>query len=107
MDGGGIRQRQLVQLCDMIDYRPAIKPNCQCPLFLTDLFNGSDVSIEDLFLIVVANLHDTVCQLEDIAASSQTQLVRVQGRLLCRIQTGGSNDSFLHWSEHLNLSIVA
>ena len=60
MNRCGVSEDNLVQFRNVIDDLPSIKGCRQFPLLQIDLYNRSDIPVEDFFVIVVSDLHDLV-----------------------------------------------
>ena len=60
MDACGVGKGHLVQLPELILYCPAVEFNLQQPLFDVNLGNLTDVTVEDLLVIVVDGLDNLV-----------------------------------------------
>ena len=56
----GIGQHQLVKLRHIIDNQTVVKLDAQLPILRVNLLHDADVAVEDLFFVVVADLHDLV-----------------------------------------------
>jgi hypothetical protein len=60
VDGNGIRQYNFVQIGKIIVHLPTIKQNGLFLSFPIDLHDPSDIAVEDLFVIVIPDLHNLV-----------------------------------------------
>src|SRR5205823_144082 len=64
VDGNRVTQRDFIQFPEVVLHKPIIKADRNLMLDWVDAFNGSDVAVEDLLVIVVLRLDDLVANLE-------------------------------------------
>jgi len=103
MYGCGIGMHQFIQLRYFIFYNILVKVYFQRPLLQIYGFHCSDISVENLFFIVVANLHDFIPSTKQISSTTQSISLRIQRFLQRQIQICRSHDTFLHRCQHLNM----
>ena len=91
MDRNGISENQFVQVAVVIRDVDAVDVNVDLLLFRVDFGYEAHVAVEDVLIVVVPDLHDTVADAELPAAALQLIPVRVQGFLqlfIERMRTG-------------------
>ena len=79
--GGGVGKRDLIQLSGIVLDHSPVEVDGECPVFQIYLGHDADVAVEDILVIVVADLHDPVTELVGIAATADTCGIVVQGFL--------------------------
>ena len=99
----GIGQHQLVKLRHIIDNQTVVKLDAQLPILRVNLLHDADVAVEDLFFVVVADLHDLVAPAVFHSPAAQTKAVGVHGLLEDLVQICRANDTALHGRQNLDI----
>ena len=103
MNGSRVGQDQLVQFRHVIDNVPVIKADGQLPLLRVHGQDSADISVEDLLVIIVPDLHDPVAFPVDAAAPAQARSPGVQLLLQDLVQVPRSGHAPLHGGQHLDV----
>src|SRR2546430_5214049 len=105
MDRRRVSEDDVVEFTERIGDRPAVESDRHLAEFEIDGLDEADVSVVDLFVIVVLDLHELVAdgkghpEFLDLWVSS-----RIEGPLQFDIQRTGSESAAVHRAEHLNVA---
>ena len=104
VDGAGVGQDELVQLGDVIGDIPAVEVDLELPLLHIHMADHADVPVEDLLVVVIADLHDLVVQAVLGAAPAQADSRRIQDLLQLLVEIGGPDGAPLHGGQNLDVA---
>ena len=104
MNGRRVSQDQLIQLRRVIIDGPPVEGNRQGLFLHIDRLNKSDIPVKDLFVIIVADLHDLVPGPVQIPASFETAAARIDGFLQGLVEVGRPDHAPLHGGQDLDLN---
>ena len=99
----GIGQHQLVKLRHVIDNQTVVKLDAQLPILRVNVLYDADVPVEDLFLVIVADLHDLVAPAVFHAPAAQAEAVGIHRLLEHLVQICRADDAALHGCQHLDI----
>src|ERR1019366_4675140 len=107
VDSHRVGQRDFIQLPEVVRHQPVIEPYRDFLLDGIDFLDHADVTIEDLFLVVVLRLNHLVPDLEPPAESLRggfTEPNGIQSALEYRVQLADSDRSPVHWAQNLTVA---
>ena len=90
MYGNRIGQNHFIQFAKIIDNRTVIKENGYLALLGLNRGDAADITVENPFVIVVANLHHLIIDTESAVAADDTRTsgVQYQLKLIVKIAWG-------------------
>ena len=106
MDRRGVGQRQLVELRYVVLHAAAVEIHRQRPVFRIHALDISQVTVENLLIVVVAHLHDAVALAEDDLAEAAFLLPVgrwIECRLQAHVQRRHAGVVLARRREHLNI----
>ena len=95
----GVGQGQLIKIGRIVTHPAAVIIHQQSAFLLIQAANGSDLPVEYLLGVVVAQVHDLVVQTETILPDG----IRIKSRLQSAVQLQGPQRSLVHGGKHLNI----
>ena len=82
MDRRRIGQHQLIELAETVAHLPAVERDDQLALLLIDPLHDAKITIVDLTVVIVLDLHDLVARAERPTEALDARLARWIERLL-------------------------
>ncbi len=101
MDCNGIGRHDFVQFLKNIDDITFIKTDNQLPVFGIYDNDGTDIAVENIFIIIIPDLHDFIIQFKNLVAPNNLQNAGIEGFLQLFVQVLRSRAAFCHGTKHL------
>src|ERR1700733_427900 len=103
VDGWGIGQHQLIELTEAIAHRSAVKRDHKLAFLQIDPLHDAKITVVDLTIVVVLDLHDLVAWTEGPAKTLDVRLAGWIERLLqLDVQRACAKPAAVHRAQHLN-----
>ena len=103
VDGARVGGDDVVEIVMRNSYRSAVKPDDDLGLLLVEELDPADVAVEDLEVVVVADLHDLVADAESLVAIGELRTRRGQYGLEFLVESSDSELAPVHRREHLDV----
>ncbi len=103
VDGDGVGQGDVHELVPLVAHRPAVEVDEQRPPGLVGLEDGADVAVEDVLVVVVADLHDLVARPERARADLKALPAGVEAGLELGVEVVDADDPLVHGADDLDL----
>jgi hypothetical protein len=103
MDRDGIGEGDVIELIFFITHGSPIKINSNPVFLFVNIDDKANVTVEDFFLVVIADLHDFIVELYLPTSNFETFVVGIQPLLEFAIEIIHSHHTLVHGADHLNL----
>ena len=107
VDRDGVGEGNFIEFVEVVNDLPAIEGDESLALEVVDFENLSDVSIEDLLVVVVARLNDLVADAEfptELLHRGIAAALGVQAFLEEAVHLNGAKRASVHRAEHLDVA---
>ena len=101
VDGRGIGEAELIELCGLVFHCLAIEADGQCAVLHVDSGDDSDVAVKHFLGVVVLELQHTVAFAKHESGTGEAVAGGVDTLLDGHVQTVGTDGTALHGREHL------
>lgn len=102
--GGGVGKREFVEFCRLVFHHLPVKVHTDGAFFQIYRPDDSDVSVENVFLVVVPYLHNPVVRAVGVTATADARRSRVKRLLQKEVEVGGPYNATLHGCQHLDVA---
>ena len=103
MHGNRIGQNHFIQFAKIIDNITVIKGSGYLAFLGPNSGDAADIAVKNIFVIVVADLHDLIIDTESAVPADKAPISGVHYGLKLMVEICGPNDPFVHRRQHLDI----